>query len=269
MNTKTTVHFADNYLLQPPNPITCNIIGAGGTGSQLLTAMARMSHSLIALGHPGLWVQLFDDDIVTEANLGRQLFASSEKGLYKSVVLINRVNRFFGTNWKAITNLYDHKNHEVIAKYGAANMIISCVDTLTARFEIAKIITLLEKENRFHQNKMLYWMDFGNGKETGQVILSTIGKIKQPASKKFQTANDLPFITKQFKELLLTSEKKDTTPSCSLADALTKQDLFINSTLVNMGASLLWNLFREGMIEHRGFFINLKSFHARPLKVKG
>lgn len=35
--TKTKVHFTDNYLLNPTNPITINLIGAGGTGSQTLT----------------------------------------------------------------------------------------------------------------------------------------------------------------------------------------------------------------------------------------
>ena len=71
-----------------------NLIGAGGTGSQVLTALARMNHALTELNHAGLSVRLWDDDVITEANLGRQLFAESELGLYKSVALINRINRF-------------------------------------------------------------------------------------------------------------------------------------------------------------------------------
>jgi hypothetical protein len=55
-----------------------------------------MNHSLIELRHAGLQVRLWDDDIITSANLGRQRFAESETGLYKSVALINRVNRFSG-----------------------------------------------------------------------------------------------------------------------------------------------------------------------------
>ncbi len=51
---KPTVHFTDKYLLSPTNPIVVNLIGAGGTGSQVLTALARMNHALIALDHPGL-----------------------------------------------------------------------------------------------------------------------------------------------------------------------------------------------------------------------
>lgn len=71
--TKTKIHFTDNELLNPTNPLTINLIGAGGTGSQVLTALARMNHALIELGHAGFIVKLWDDDKVSEANLGRQL----------------------------------------------------------------------------------------------------------------------------------------------------------------------------------------------------
>jgi hypothetical protein len=49
-------------------------------------------------------------------------------------------------------------------------------------------------------------------------------------------------------------------------EALTKQDLFINSALANLGAPLLWTLFREGMLSNRGFFLNLRNFARNPLK---
>ncbi|MBB4805891.1 tRNA A37 threonylcarbamoyladenosine dehydratase [Chryseobacterium defluvii] len=93
MNIKNIVHFIDNELISPTNPISVNFIGAGGTGSKVLTALMEMNHSLIELGHAGLQVRLWDDDIITSGNLGRQRFAESETGLYKSVALINRANR--------------------------------------------------------------------------------------------------------------------------------------------------------------------------------
>ena len=36
------VHYIDNYLLNPQHPVTVNLIGAGGTGSQVLTCLARL-----------------------------------------------------------------------------------------------------------------------------------------------------------------------------------------------------------------------------------
>ncbi len=46
-NNKIKVHFTDNYLINPTNPVTINLIGAGGTGSKVLTALMEMNYSLI------------------------------------------------------------------------------------------------------------------------------------------------------------------------------------------------------------------------------
>ena len=74
------IHFTDRYLLNPRHPVTVFVIGAGGTGSQVITNLARMSMALQALGHPGLHVTVFDPDTVSQANIGRQLFTGTEQG---------------------------------------------------------------------------------------------------------------------------------------------------------------------------------------------
>ena len=268
MNTeKTKVHFTDNYLISPTNPIEVNLIGAGGTGSKVLTALMEMSHSLTELGHAGLQVRLWDDDIITEANLGRQRFTPSETGLYKSVALINRVNRFMGTNWKAETQKFERNTFGGLPENTKSTIYISCVDNVQTRFDIAEMLTAMSKQRRANREEPKYWLDFGNSQHTGQVILSTIGSINQPDSEKYEAVASLPMVTDEFGELLKQSEQTDDTPSCSLAEALEKQDLYINATLAQMGCSLLWNMFRFGMTENRGFFLNLKNFLTQPLKV--
>lgn len=264
---KAKVHFMDNTLINPTNPITVNLIGAGGTGSQVLTALARMNHALTELNHAGLSVRLWDDDVITEANLGRQLFAESELGFYKSVALINRVNRFFGTNWKAETQKFEKDDLGKLQSNMQSNIYISCVDSVKSRFDIAEILNELKIDKSYYRNQCKYWIDFGNSQFTGQVLLSTIGNIRQPNSEKYETVENLPFITEEFGELLKISELEDNMPSCSLAEALEKQDLFINSVLAQMGSSLLWSLFRNGFIENRGFFLNLKNFQSQPIKL--
>jgi PRTRC genetic system ThiF family protein len=264
---KTKVHFTDNDLLNPTNPVTINLIGAGGTGSQVLTALARMNHALTELNHAGLSVRLWDNDIITEANLGRQLFAESELGLHKSVALINRINRFFGTNWKAETQKFERNGLGKIQGNMKSAIYISCVDNVKSRFEIAEILDELKYDKGYYRNQCKYWIDLGNCQFSGQALLSTIGNIRQPNSEKYETVANLPFVTDEFGELLKHSETEDDTPSCSLAEALEKQDLFINSTLAQMGCSLLWNLFRNGLTENRGFFLNLKNFQSQPIKL--
>ena len=265
---KTKVHFTDNYLLNPTNPITVNLIGAGGTGSKVLTALMEMNHSLNELEHAGFTVRLWDDDIITQANLGRQRFAESEVGLYKSVALINRCNRFSGTKWIAETQKFERDNFGKMPENANATITITCVDNVKARFDVAEILNELNSPNRFHyRDTPKYWLDFGNSQHFGQVLLATVGTIKQPNSEKFETVASLPFVTEEFGGLLKQSETEDDTPSCSLAEALQKQDLFINSSITQMGCSLLWSLFRNGMTEYRGFFHNLKEFRTQPIKI--
>jgi len=267
MNTENLkVHFTDSDLINPSNPITVNVIGAGGTGSKVMTALLEMNHSLIELGHAGLFIRLWDDDVITQANLGRQRFAESEVGLYKSVAIINRINRFSGTNWKAEARKFEKDNSDSLPENAGASIYISCVDSVKARFEIADILSELSN-GRAYSNRPRYWLDFGNSQHTGQVLLSTIGKIRQPNSEKYETVASLPMVTDEFGELLKQSEADDDTPSCSLAEALEKQDLFINSSLVQMGCSLLWGMFRNGLTPYRGFFHNLKDFRIHPIKV--
>lgn len=225
-----------------------------------------MNHSLIELRHAGLQIRLWDHDIITHANLGRQRFAECEIGLHKSVAIINRANRWAGTNWKAKTRKFGKDSLGKLPENANANIYISCVDNVKSRFEIADILNRLNN-GKYYSNRPYYWLDFGNNQHTGQVILSTVGNIRQPNSEKYEVVENLPFVTEEFGELLKQSEQSDDTPSCSLAEALLKQDLFINSSLAQMGCSLLWNLFRNGMTENRGFFLNLKNFHSQPIKV--
>ncbi len=166
---RTKVHFTDNELLNPTNPISVNVIGAGGTGSQVITALARMNYALQTLEHPGLFIRLWDDDIITEANLGRQLFAVRELQTNKAVALINRINRFFGTNWKAETVKFGKDHFGRLPENARASIFISCVDSVKARFEIADLLNRLNNSSSY-SDRPCYWLDFGNSQYAGQVV---------------------------------------------------------------------------------------------------
>lgn len=264
---KTNIHFLDNYLLSPTNPIRINVIGAGGTGSKFMTALMEINHSLLELDQPGLDVHLWDDDIVTPANVGRQRFAESERNLYKSQAIINRLNRWAGTNWRAETKKFERNIAGEIPANAGASIYISCTDTVASRIEISEILQQLSKEYGYHRDKGRYWLDLGNTKFSGQGILSTIGKIDQPTSKTYKTFETLPSIIEEYGTVMQNLEQEDDTPSCSLAESLSKQDLFINSTIAHLGGSLLWNLLKTGMTENRGFFLNLQNFKSQPITV--
>src|SRR5690606_19315649 len=134
-------------------------------------------------------------------------------------------------NWKAETQKFERNLLGGLPENARSTIFITCVDNVQTRFDIAEMLTAMSKQRRANRDEPKYWMDFGNNRDTGQVVLSTIGTIKQPNSEKYETAESLPMITDEFGELLKQSEQTDDTPSCSLAEALEKQDLYINSTL--------------------------------------
>ena len=113
-------HFTHEYILNPSHRVTVNLIGAGGTGSQVLSALARMDYALYKLGHPGLHVTVYDDDVVTDANIGRQLFRGADIGQNKANVLVTRINTFFGVDWEAVSERYGENKQQ-------ANITITCV----------------------------------------------------------------------------------------------------------------------------------------------
>ena len=252
-------HFVHPYILDPAHPLTVALVGAGGTGSQVLTSLGRMNYALRELGHPGLHVKVYDADIVTPANCGRQLFSPIEVGRNKAEVLTTKLNMFFGTSWESIPEMYDVNTEHT-------NIVISCVDTVASRLAIEENLERPSKlgQRGFDMQRNYYWMDFGNTQSTGQVILGTMRDIRN--GNKRSDVGKLRCVTDFFN--LKKVNEKDSGPSCSLAEALTKQDLFINSTLSQIGMAILWKMFTKGVLDVHGAFLNLDTMRVSPIKVE-
>lgn len=260
-HSQKTVHFIPEFFQDPYERISILVIGAGGNGSQMISALSRINHALTGLGHPGIIVTLMDDDTVEQSNIGRQLFTANDLGDNKAVNLITRFNRCYGTDWRAVPKRFEENMN--ITGY---NIIITCVDNVKARLAVAKAFDAIEKKMSgiSAEDTPYYWLDLGNAQETGQVILGS-QNIKQPKTKLYQTVSKLPCVH-QMIDLSKVNEK-DSGPSCSLAEALEKQDLFINSALVQCGASLLWSLLKDAALEAHGFFLNLGAYKMNPIPI--
>lgn len=255
------IHYTEEYLLNPYHQVEVKVIGAGGTGCQVVTSLARINCALMQLGHPGIHVTVIDGDIVTKANLGRQLFSSSEIGINKAIVLATRINRFFGFDWDAETENYPNEDSTT------GNITITCVDNVSARIKIGKFLRKNKSNGKGRNSdtsKPFYWLDFGNTTDTAQVVLGTINNIEQPKRSKKDVEGNLKCVDELFD--LTQVKDEDSGPSCSLAEALKKQDLFINSTVAQFGCNILWKLF-SGSIENHGAFINLRTLNTNPIKI--
>jgi RNA polymerase sigma-70 factor (ECF subfamily) len=75
-------------------------------------------------------------------------------------------------------------------------------------------------------------------------------------------------VTEIFPELMYARRKEDNTPSCSLSEAMERQDLFVNQTVATFALQLLWQFIRESGLNIHGYFINLESGRVTPLPIK-
>lgn len=226
------------------------VVGCGGTGSAVAAGLPYLHQAMLAFGHPaGLDVTLVDDDRVSEVNCVRQPFTQSEVGLHKSVILATRLNLFWGLEWRAMTDRVNGR----VWPHGPSDLVIGCVDTAAARAAIAKT----------WEASGAYWLDFGNEAEKGQFILGEFApdqwtRENPIAGKHWSGRKPLPNAT-MYPELVDASLDADDGPSCSAAEALTRQAPFVNPVLAYHGLALLSRLFRYGQIDrHRGF-VNLET----------
>ena len=258
-------HYIPPYFRNPTHPITVSLIGCGGTGSNVLGELASLHMALKALGHPGIHVTVYDSDIVEETNIGRQRFFSSDIGEYKASILVSRVNAAYGLNWVSIPLDYTKGLIEMDSSK-ITNLIISCVDTVSSRKTIESIIVSYANDTfNYAYSTPYYWLDYGNSKDKGQVILSTFGSIEQNTDDPNQV-NYLPNIFDLNPDIEL--QEEDDSPSCSAREALLKQDLFINSFLSTFGMQLIWKLFREFSITSHGVYANISNMTSQPIKIK-
>lgn len=226
------------------------VVGCGGAGSALASGLPYLHQALVVRGHPGgLHVTVLDGEKIAATNCVRQPFSKCEIGLYKSVVLVNRLNVFWELDWEAVP---EHLTEN--QPLTRVDIVIGCVDTRAARAAIQSCVTCSSSAG--------YWLDIGNNADSGQFILGEpLNYENRRRGNRLRTVADL------YPEVVSTEIEEDRLPSCSAAEALERQEPFVNATLANHALSLLAHLFRYGTVEHHGGFVNLATGHTTPLRI--
>ena len=230
-------------------PIDIVVVGVGGTGSAVLANLAQLSIAMGQLGHPGIHIVAFDDDTVSEANVGRQLFCPADIGLSKAAVLVNRINLAYGLEWQSVHGRF-HADCTV-QRGDRPVVLVGCVDSRKGR-------AAMHQWHEYAIRSDNFWLDCGNTAHSGQVVLGarSAGKCLLPS------AGNL------FPEVIdAAADAGDDAPSCSLAEALTKQDLLVNRFMADAAVNLLWRLLRYGGLDSHGAFIDIESMSMRPIPV--
>jgi len=240
-------HLIPGSLLDKQVRVT--VVGCGGTGTAFVSGLPLMHQAMLALGHPeGLDVSIIDGDKISATNCVRQSFCENEIGLYKSTVLATRINLFYGLGWQAHPRFMDESWRQ------ETDILVSCVDTRRAR----KMLMRTAPYRACH-----YWLDLGNNAATGQFVLG------QPDN--HRNANyplRLPTVAELFPEIVDPElDRKDSLPSCSAVESLTRQEPFINQSLANLALAMLSRLFRHGRLSYHGAFINLAGGLTAPVSV--
>ncbi len=232
-------------------PVEVLLLGVGGTGGEMLDALTRLHFGLKGTGHPyGLRVLAVDGDTVSASNIGRQRFSPADVGQPKSTTLVHRINLFYGLNWRAS---YGYGDSQDIGN-AAPDLLITAVDRASVRAEIGRDFADSDFEG--------LWLDLGNDRHDGQCVLGHLGGRPEMDHVPLR----LPNVYDLYPELDQMNDE-DGGPSCSLAEALTQQDLFINRWVADAGAALLWNLLRHGRLEHHGALVNVHTGVSTPLPI--
>lgn len=234
----------------PTERIAIDLIGAGGTGSQVADQLASLETTLRALGHPGFDVVLHDGDEVSRSNIGRQRFTAHDIGIVKSIVLVHRINGFYGLDWKASPQYVKDVRHE-LRSTRMDGLVITCVDKAVFRGNLGKTFKKVKTE--------ALWLDMGNGDREAQCV---IGHLGLPADQ-----DRIPNIHDLYPELLDMAASDQEAPSCSAEEAVTRQPWPINRVVAMVGTELLWDLLRKGSIAVHGQFITLGPIQVTPLPV--
>lgn len=139
------------------------------------------------------------------------------------------------------------ESHEgFINERDGVDIVIGCVDTRKARAAIAKCAE--------DWSEVDYWLDLGNNADSGQFVLG------EPLNRKNRRrALRLRTVSELFPEAIQTELDGDGLPSCSAAEALDRQEPFVNPTLANLALALLARLFRYGTTFSHGGFVSLSS----------
>jgi molybdopterin-synthase adenylyltransferase len=236
-------HHCHPALLEAREPIRILLAGVGGTGSRVLTGLRHIHLALLAFDRPGLEVIALDPDTVGETNLVRQAFYPADVGLSKAAILINRLNLACGLSWQAGLHSV---NREVILKL-QPQVVLSCVDSRSARAAIHAGAS--DRSSRVH-----YWIDFGNARDTGQVILGEpLNAVNKRSRGRLKTAPEL------FPEIADTSSAEDQGPSCSALESLKRQGLFVNDGVAVLGLNLLGQLLIGGSVRISRTHANFRS----------
>jgi len=155
---------------------------------------------------------------------------------------------FWGLSWQGMQLKIEH-----LKSGSQVDILIGCVDTRVARRAIDRFAL---------RSRVLYWLDLGNNASSGQFV---IGQPNNFANRKKK--DRLLTVAELYPEIVSRKRNEDDQPSWSAAEALTRQEPFINQNLASQALAMLTQLLRRGSLSYQGGFCNLATGQLVPLPI--
>ncbi len=230
------------------------LVGCGGTGSWLAPHLVRLARFLRETRQMQVRLTFIDPDTVEMKNVFRQNFGEAEVGGHKAELLALRYAAAWGQSIQVHNTPFD--KGLVQLEYGDLSVIVGCVDNAAARREIAETLTQDYTQRNTEGLPRSWWLDCGNGKDTGQVLFGAARNARQlqhafPYFPNPSFCVNLPAPDLQHPDLLET--RSDETPSrqprgaisCAEMALIGDQSPSINAMVANVAATYLWRLFAD------------------------
>lgn len=174
--------FAQAAVVMPKehNKLRIIQVGAGGTGSFAALAIARLMYELKELGKAAELL-IVDPDRVESGNIPRSNFCSAEIGSYKAQTLAKRITLAWGLECYYANEEFDAEVHlkQTSGDYRTQSVIVGCVDNHLARREMNRAVERCQAY-RADDAANIWWIDGGNGKSSGQVLIGSNTKLIKP-----------------------------------------------------------------------------------------
>lgn len=245
------------------------LVGAGGTGSFAAHAVARLAYELNLRGKPSELV-IVDPDSVERSNIPRSNFCAAEIGRFKAQTLAERLAFAWGLEVAHVNESFDAEEHFKKDRGGhqQIRVLVGCVDNHLARREIHRALSESERYNSDAPDT--WWIDGGNGKSSGQVLIgSATGK---PMSEKYFQASSLcrslpapsvihPELLE--KQKLPVQRREAEEASCPEMIRLGEQSLNINQRVAVEIGEMLTELLLNNSLRRFATYFDLESGTSR------
>ncbi|MGE3384755.1 MAG: ThiF family adenylyltransferase [Pyrinomonadaceae bacterium] len=243
------------------------VVGAGGTGSFVVPALARLIFELKQQQNKSAEMLIVDPDVVENGNIPRSNFCFAEIGRYKAQTLAERVATAWGIETSFACESFDSEKHlkNSNSDFRSLTVIVGCVDNYLARLEMHRA---LEEFRSYGESSRVWWIDGGNGKTSGQVLLGSTTKTLKPDQYFTGTSicRALPAPSIQHSDLL-TPEKVEVKSDASCPDRvrLGEQGLNVNQRVAIEMAEMLISMLLTRTLRRFAVYFDLESGTTRSV----